>query len=266
MNFAQFFGRRNSGDGEGEQAAPAPQHRSPGMNGGAAGSNRQRRTNHASPHTPHQQRQPTTSNGHHESRGGGEEPPRSGRRAAKWYIVCTVGGKRLLHIGATRVCASCVYVMYDEDDVYILLDFLPSNRGNVSPSSTAALNKLDHFSQQLQGLEAQVDIIESTLAEADIQRTRLLEVKDEIAQLNGTLEKLQYVGVDSVVCAELNTGKELAKANRKKLNQQCDELRDRILASQVSRLDRVGGGLPSSSLSVSLSPSPCRPLPPHSQQ
>jgi hypothetical protein len=39
--------------------------------------------------------------------------------------------------------------------------------------------------------------------------------------------------VDAVITADLVSGKELAKARRKSLNQQCETLRERILETRV---------------------------------
>ena len=53
--------------------------------------------------------------------------------------------------------------------------------------------------------------MEAALRDRRTPRARLLEAKDAVAQLNGSLEKLQYVGVDSIITADLDSGKELAK-------------------------------------------------------
>ena len=56
----------------------------------------------------------------------------------------------------------------------------------------------------------------------------LLSVKSAAAQFNGSLEKFQYVKVDSIVTADLRTGKEEAKQRRKKMNKQCEKLREGV--------------------------------------
>lgn len=45
---------------------------------------------------------------------------------------------------------------------------------------------------------------------------------------------LQYAGVDSIVTAELDTGREMAKKTRKSMNMRCDDLRERVLELSVS--------------------------------
>lgn len=45
---------------------------------------------------------------------------------------------------------------------------------------------------------------------------------------------MQYTGVDSIVTAELESGREMAKLRRKSLNKRCDALRERILEASVS--------------------------------
>jgi TolA-binding protein len=100
----------------------------------------------------------------------------------------------------------------------------------VSPRSAAALNKLQRYNQEVEDLENEVADIEAALQDYPrTPRARLLEAKDQIAQMNGNLEKLQYSGVDSIITAELESGKERAKEKRKALNQRCDALRERIL-------------------------------------
>ncbi len=102
--------------------------------------------------------------------------------------------------------------------------------GGIAPLAAKALSKLEEYAQEVQRLETEVDGIEAAMSDYPrTPRARLLECKDQIAQMNGNLEKLQYAGVDSIITADLDTGKELAKEKRKALNQRCDALRERIL-------------------------------------
>lgn len=115
----------------------------------------------------------------------------------------------------------------------------------VSPRSAAALNKLQRYNQELEDLENEVADMEAALQDYPrTPRTRLLEAKDQIAQMNGSLEKLQYSGVDSIITAELESGKERAKEKRKSLNQRCDALRERILqdSKDLQKMLAAGGG------------------------
>lgn len=114
----------------------------------------------------------------------------------------------------------------------------------VSPRSATALNKLERYNQEVQELEEEVAGIESALQDYPrTPRARLLEAKDQIAQMNGNLEKLQYNGVDSIITAELESGKERAKEKRKALNQRCDVLRERILqdSKDLQKMLAAGG-------------------------
>ena len=67
------------------------------------------------------------------------------------------------------------------------------------------------FCARVQALESECAAVEAALRDRRTPRARLLEAKDAVAQLNGSLEKLQYVGVDSIITADLDSGKELAK-------------------------------------------------------
>lgn len=110
--------------------------------------------------------------------------------------------------------------------------------GNISPQSATALQQLESYADQLEGLENEVMHVEAVIGNSKASRVRLLEAKDQIAQTNGYLEKLQYAGVDSIITAELNSGKELAREKRKALNARCDILRERLLAAS-QKLNKV---------------------------
>lgn len=115
--------------------------------------------------------------------------------------------------------------------------------GNISPQSATALQQLESYADQLEGLENEVMHVETVIGNSKASRVRLLEAKDQIAQTNGYLEKLQYAGVDSIITAELDSGKELAREKRKALNQRCDQLRERLLATSqklAKVLDALG--------------------------
>ena len=60
-----------------------------------------------------------------------------------------------------------------------------------------------------------------------------LAAKADIAQINGRLDKLQFVGVDSVITSDLDDDdlKLVAKTKRKALNADIEELRRRIAAA-----------------------------------
>lgn len=117
--------------------------------------------------------------------------------------------------------------------------------GGLSPRSVSALAKLEDFAHDADALEKLLAGVELCLQDYPrTPRARLLEAKDQIAQMNGNLEKLQYNGVDSIITAELESGKEKAKEKRKALNQRCDSLRERILQNSrdLARMLTAGAG------------------------
>jgi len=117
--------------------------------------------------------------------------------------------------------------------------------GGLSPRSVSALAKLEDYAHDADALEKLLAGVELCLQDYPrTPRARLLEAKDQIAQMNGNLEKLQYNGVDSIITAELESGKEKAKEKRKALNQRCDSLRERILQNSrdLAKMLTAGAG------------------------
>jgi outer membrane murein-binding lipoprotein Lpp len=53
------------------------------------------------------------------------------------------------------------------------------------------MDKLESLSGQLDDLEAQVLVIKAVLDNDSVTRAQVSEAKDEIAQVNGTLERIQ---------------------------------------------------------------------------
>lgn len=53
------------------------------------------------------------------------------------------------------------------------------------------MDKLETLSGQLDDLEAQVLVIKAVLDNDAVTRSQVLEAKDDIAQVNGTLERIQ---------------------------------------------------------------------------
>eukprot|EP00937_MAST-01D_sp_MAST-1D-sp2_P004932 g4932.t1 len=103
----------------------------------------------------------------------------------------------------------------------------PSDLSDTSdPAVAAAYQKLGSFYQQLVSLRTQVE------GAATI---------DQLAQQNGNLEKLQMQGIDSVQSAALpSPHKEEVKRQRKALNQQCEELRNRVTLRQAEMQSSAG--------------------------
>lgn len=103
-----------------------------------------------------------------------------------------------------------------------------------STVSMKALTELSDYEKSFNNLVAQVDLIESgiTPGSASVCKFKQQAKKhlSNIAQLNGSLEKFQFVKVDGVITGGLTSGKDDAKAKRKELNKNCEELRARIVA------------------------------------
>ena len=91
--------------------------------------------------------------------------------------------------------------------------------------SIASSSALD----SLMGIEQQLDRAEVTLSR-DIEVLRrltfgqLVDFKAEIAQLHGSLEKLQFTRIDAVMTGGLTSGRDTARARRKAANKRCSAL------------------------------------------
>jgi nocturnin len=95
------------------------------------------------------------------------------------------------------------------------------------------------FEKKLQEAQALVD------AAADASALpALLALRGELAQINGSIEKLQCTGIDAVVTAELTSGKAEAKGRRKELTMTAEKLHATAvgLKGQLERaITRCGG-------------------------
>ena len=91
--------------------------------------------------------------------------------------------------------------------------------------SAAALDKLLVLDQEAAQFDAALATFRAALNSEDRTLEGLLETRNACRQWSGNLEKFQYVKVDSIITAELTTGKEEAKMKRKTLNKHCEELR-----------------------------------------
>ena len=100
-----------------------------------------------------------------------------------------------------------------------------------------ALEKLDDFRKQFESLASQVSQVEATVSSGSLDKK--IDAKHLVAQMNGRLDKLQFVGVDSVLTSDLPDDlKDTAKAKRKALNNDLDGLRRRI-SDAFAALDAV---------------------------
>ena len=60
-----------------------------------------------------------------------------------------------------------------------------------------------------------------------ILKINVIELRNNLRQIMGNLDKFQYSKVDSVITADLHSGKDEAKARRKACNKSCDEIREK---------------------------------------
>ena len=95
----------------------------------------------------------------------------------------------------------------------------------------------------LDGLVGEVDKLENLLVDLE----KMVGAPDDadrlaalgsVRQIVGDLDKLQATRVDAVSTAELNSGKSVARAERKNINRRIDELRPRAKRSTTRCLPR----------------------------
>jgi spore germination cell wall hydrolase CwlJ-like protein len=103
----------------------------------------------------------------------------------------------------------------------------------LSVMSVKAIGALDGIEPKLAKLEADVTEIEAVMqgkGRTQCQyREQVAQYQGDIAQINGLLEKLQFTSVDAVGTAELNSGKDQARTQRKALNGRCETLRQKLM-------------------------------------
>mmetsp|Transcript_4963 Transcript_4963/g.5553 ORF Transcript_4963/g.5553 Transcript_4963/m.5553 type:complete len:167 (-) Transcript_4963:92-592(-) len=91
--------------------------------------------------------------------------------------------------------------------------------------SAKTLGHLDQLEAALQQVEREVTDTEQDLISGEIS---IGKAKDVLAQIEARLDKLQFNGIDSVETVHLHSGKEPAKAARKELVRQAEDLSVRI--------------------------------------
>ena len=90
--------------------------------------------------------------------------------------------------------------------------------------SKNALSTLDGLVGEVDKLENLLVDLEKMVGAPDADRLAAL---GSVRQIVGDLDKLQATKVDAVSTAELNSGKSVARAERKNINRRIDELRPR---------------------------------------
>ncbi|KAF4725673.1 hypothetical protein FOZ63_029481 [Perkinsus olseni] len=91
--------------------------------------------------------------------------------------------------------------------------------------SAKTLGHLDQLEAALHDVEREVSETEQDLISGEMS---VGKAKDDLAQVEARLDKLQFNGIDSVQTVDLHSGKEPAKAARKELVRQAEDLSARI--------------------------------------
>jgi len=95
----------------------------------------------------------------------------------------------------------------------------------MSGRSRDAVEKLSGFGRSLDDIEASLEQLVSSLRTSGVSLRR---ARDELAQLEANLDRLQCKGVDSVDMSELGSGTDLAKSIRKELTGRTEKIHDRM--------------------------------------
>ena len=105
--------------------------------------------------------------------------------------------------------------------------------------SEKALISLENLNEELVRHECALEEAERVFTEHYDDRDQLLRIKNELALLNGKVDKLQMVGIDGVITAELNSGRQVAKTTRKELNRRAGQLLSAVTALHKATSVRV---------------------------
>ncbi|KAF0754106.1 hypothetical protein AaE_005458 [Aphanomyces astaci] len=122
-------------------------------------------------------------------------------------------------------------------------DVFPPRQRIYSNASESALDQLTELQSLVNRLERKVKEVEWQVtvhnASPTIPRAQLIESKNSLAQMVGSLDKLQYSGIDGVITAQLKSGKDCVRDQRKALNKHCETLRATILTLHEQLLVHV---------------------------
>ncbi|KAF4693155.1 hypothetical protein FOZ60_011619 [Perkinsus olseni] len=105
--------------------------------------------------------------------------------------------------------------------------------------SAKTLGHLDQLEAALHDVEREVSETEQDLISGEMS---IGKAKDDLAQIEARLDKLQFNGIDSVQTVDLHSGKEPAKAARKDLVRQAENLSARIdkIFKQIKEAEKTG--------------------------
>jgi hypothetical protein len=104
----------------------------------------------------------------------------------------------------------------------------PARARALSARSSAALTRLGELSARLGEAEREFVALVHEAAGGP-PATRLVQIKNELAQLVGALDKLQMGGIDAVATHELESGQDEARTERKELNARSARLAERLV-------------------------------------
>lgn len=117
----------------------------------------------------------------------------------------------------------------DKDWIFVSKDGM-NEKGDrkYSARSNNAVEELVNLKSSLIQMEQMVDHI-SSYANQNHDHQTVGKILSDLAQISGSLDKLQYNGVDGVITAELVSGRENARQRRRSLNGHCERVRQRVL-------------------------------------
>jgi hypothetical protein len=106
----------------------------------------------------------------------------------------------------------------------------------LSVESEKSLNQLEELKQVYESLMTEAKDIEMN---TDIDNYKAVsKAKNRLAQITGSIEKLQFNKLDAVSTVHLNSGKSKVRSNRRELNTALEELQD-FTSSQHAKYDAV---------------------------
>ena len=120
-----------------------------------------------------------------------------------------------------------------------------------SVESVKTLDRLEDLKHSYESMKHQVEQIRQSTDLSDY--LSVSRSKSQLAQLLGSIEKLQFNKLDAVCTVNLHSGKQEAKSNRRELNAALDALQEEV-SSLYAEYDKVPR--PPSSSSPSSSPTP----------
>lgn len=101
---------------------------------------------------------------------------------------------------------------------------LQSAGRQLSIESVKTLGKIERLKEAYEHMQEEAEQIHRLTDEGDLES--VAKAKNQLAQILGNIEKLQFNQLDAVMTTHLDSGKIVAKANRRELNESLDDLQD----------------------------------------